>query len=599
MRVKITNTRDGLKFVGKYDIIQNGFCIRTEFVRKDSAFSEKREVNAMEKINKKTILYTIGVAILLVIAYYSRAFHTEVDDPILKMLLVMTRSVIQISLVVAWCLSVRTRIINKQVRHYLIAVGILLAFWLILRTCKWEFIAQNGTHLGRYLWYAYYIPMVLVPLLGVFIIDHIGKAENYQTPNSLKYLYIPAAFLVAAVFTNDLHQLVFSFPKGLENCESDCIYQPLYYITMAWFVLLGIYFVVMLIKKSRVPGSKHFQKLPAVILCISIVFWVLYCLHIFGGDLAAMDCIMIIALLESAIQSGLIPSNTNYNALFRSSTVSAQIVDADYQPCMVSGTATPLTEDVMRSAEAEPVDLGDTILHSKAITGGHVLWQDDVKQINDLIEQLRDTQERLGEKNELLKAELELKENRARTEEKSRLYDRIAKEVAVQLAKAEELLKLAQTEPKQTKSAIAKVSVICAYIKRRGNLLMLGEEGNSIPAIELEYCIRESLDNLRLGDVFTSLDSQCDGTLQLEHAVVAFDFYENIVERLLDDATAMLIHLDCKDGLIKMRLQIGCNQDIAEHTLSELSIPCGTFEWDIQDEDVTVTLLLSEGGDGK
>ena len=553
----------------------------------------------MEKINKKTILYTIGVAILLVIAYYSRAFHTQVDEPILKMLLVMTRSVIQISLVIAWCSSVRTRIINKQVRHYLIAVGILLAFWLILRTCKWEFIAQNGTHLGRYLWYSYYIPMVFVPLLGVFIIDHIGKAENYKTPNSLKYMYIPATFLVAAVFTNDLHQLVFSFPKGLENCESDCIYYPLYYITMAWFILLGIYFVVMLIKKSRVPGSKHFQKLPAVILCISIVFWALYCLHIVGGDLAAIDCIMIIALLESAIQIGLIPSNTNYNELFRNSTVSAQIVDADYQPCMVSGTATPLTEDVMRSAEAEPVDLGDTILHSKAITGGHVLWQDDVKQINDLIEQLRDTQERLGESNELLKAELELKENRARTEEKSRLYDRIAKEVAVQLAKAEELLKLAQTDPKQTKSAIAKVSVICAYIKRRGNLLMLGEEGNIIPAIELEYCIRESLDNLRLGDVFTSLDSKCDGTLKLEHAVVAFDFYENIVERLLDDATAMLIHLDCKDGFIKMRLQIGCNEDIAEHTLSELSIPCGTFEWDIQDEDVTVTLLLSEGGDGK
>ena len=120
----------------------------------------------MAKINKKTILYTIGVVVLLVIAYYSRAFHTQVDEPILKMLLVMIRSVIQISLVIAWCSSVRTRIINKQVRHYLIAVGILLAFWLILRTCKWEFIAQNGTHLGRYLWYSYYIPMVLVPPFG-------------------------------------------------------------------------------------------------------------------------------------------------------------------------------------------------------------------------------------------------------------------------------------------------------------------------------------------------------------------------------------------------------------------------------------------------
>ena len=553
----------------------------------------------MSKKNKQSIVYTIGVAALLVIAYYSRAFHTQVDEPVLKMLLVMIRSVIQISLVIAWCSSVRTRIINKQVRHYLIAVGILLAFWLVMRTCKWEFIAQNGTHLGRYLWYSYYIPMVFVPLLGVFVINHIGRTENYKTPKSLKYMYIPAVFLVTAVFTNDLHQLVFSFPKGFENCESDCVHRPLYYITMAWFVFLGIYFVVMLMKKSRVPGSRSFQKLPAVILGISIIFWVLYCMQIIGGDLAAMDCIMIIALLESAIQSALIQSNTNYYELFRSSTVSAQIVDADYKICMVSGTETPLTEVVMRRAEAEPVDLGDTILHSKAITGGHVLWQDDVKQINSLIDELRDTQERLGEKNELLKAELELKENRARTEEKNRLYDRIAEEVAPRLVKAEELLKHAEREPAQANSAIAKVSVLCAYIKRRGNLILLGEDGNIIPALELEYCIRESLDNLRLGNVFTSFDSRCSGELKLEHAVAAFDFYENIVERLLDDATAMLIHLDCKDAIIKMRLQIGCNEEIAEQTLAELSIPSGKFEWDIQDEDVTVTLLLSEGGDGK
>ena len=553
----------------------------------------------MTKINQKNIKCAICVVILIIIAYYSRALHTEVENPILRMLLVMTRSVIQISLVIAWCSSIITRIINKQVRRYLIAVGIMLAFWLILRTCKWEFIAENGTHLGRYLWYAYYIPIVFVPLLGVFIVDHIGKAQDYKTPNRMKYLYIPAVLFVVSVFTNDLHNFVFSFTKGVKNCESDYSYGFMYFLIMAWFILLGIYFVVMLIKKSRVPGSKSFQKLPVIILGGAVIFWIMYCMNLVGGDLAAVDCIIIIALLESAIQSGLIPSNTNYNELFRSSTVSAQIVDADYKPCIVSGTAVALTEDVMISAKEQPVELGDTILHSKTITGGYVLWQDDVKQINALIEELRETQERLGENNELLRAELELKENRARTEEKSRLYDRIANEVASKIAKADELLKIAENNPKQMKSAIAKVAVICAYIKRRGNLLLLGEESNVIPVRELEYCIRESLDNLRLGDVFTSLASKCDGELKPEHAVVAFDFYENIVERLLDDATAMLIHLDCKDGFIKMRLQIGCNEDIAEHTFSELSVPCGKFDWDIQDEDVTVTLLLSQGGDGK
>lgn len=553
----------------------------------------------MTKIHQKNVIYVIFVAVLLIIAYYSRALHTEVSSPIPKMLLVMIRSVIQISLIIAWCSSIKRRILNKQIRMYLIAVGSLLAFWLILRTCKWEFIASNGTHLGRYCWYAYYIPIVLVPLLGVFIIDHIGKAENYKTPHRMKYLYIPAVLLVLAVFTNDLHQLVFSFPKGFENCESDYNYHFLYFVIMTWFIILGIYFVVMLLKKSRVPGSKSFQKLPAVILCGGVIFWILYCLKLAHGDMAAVDCIIVVSLLESAIQSGHIPSNTNYDELFASSTVSAQIVDAAYKSYMVSGTAVALTEGVMKSAEAGPVDMGDTILHSKAIIGGHVLWQDNVKQINELIEKLSYTQERLGESNELLRAELELKENRARTEEKNRLYDRIAKEVAPQLAKADELLKLAQTNPKLAKSVIAKVSVICAYIKRRGNLLMLGEEGNRILARELEYCIRESLDNLRLGDVFTSFDSKCDGELKLYHAVVAFDFFENLVERLLDDATAMLIHLDCKDGIVKMRLQIGCSEEVAEHVMSELSVSYGTFQWDIQDQDVTVTLLLSEGDEGR
>ena len=105
-----------------------------------------------------------------------------------------------------------------------------------------------------------------------------------------------------------------------------------------------------MVKKSRVPGSRSFQKLPAVILGISVILWVLYCMQIVVGDLAAMDCIMIVALLESAILSGLIPSNTNYRELFRRSTVSAQIVDSDDRPCVVSRTATALPASVIRSA---------------------------------------------------------------------------------------------------------------------------------------------------------------------------------------------------------------------------------------------------------
>ena len=71
-------------------------------------------VDAVAKINRKTVIYVIGAALLLVIAYYSRAFHTQVSEPAVKMLLVMIRSVIQITLVIGWCSLLEPRIFN----HY-------------------------------------------------------------------------------------------------------------------------------------------------------------------------------------------------------------------------------------------------------------------------------------------------------------------------------------------------------------------------------------------------------------------------------------------------------------------------------------------------
>ena len=59
-------------------------------------------------------------------------------------------------------------------------------------------------------------------------------------------------------------------------------------------------------KKRWAPSSKNFQKLLTVIFEIIIIFGVLYCMQIISGDLAAVNCIMIISLFESEIQSGLI-----------------------------------------------------------------------------------------------------------------------------------------------------------------------------------------------------------------------------------------------------------------------------------------------------
>lgn len=228
-----------------------------------------------------------------------------------------------------------------------------------------------------------------------------------------------------------------------------------------------------------------------------------------------------------------------------------------------------------------------------------MVWEDDISQLNEMRARLQDTQEQLGEENVLLQAELELKEKRAKADEQNRLYDRIAREVEPQLIKADVLLRRIEAEPESTRGLIAKVCVLGSYIKRRGNLLLLGEDSSMVPAKELEYCIRESLENLRLGQVFTSFNCSCEGKLPLEYIVAVYDFYETMVERLLDDITAMMVNLSCKNDKVFMNIQMGCTEGIAQQVLADVSVPYGRFTYEIMDEDVVIDLTIAEGGDVK
>ena len=548
----------------------------------------------MEISRKRSILNAIGIALLLVFAYCLRfIFHFMTDDALLGISMMTLRWVIHITLTVFWCLSLRRRILSRSIRRLLLSVGGLLLFWQIARIIKYDYVIVTEA-IGRYCWYSYYIPMTLVPLLGVFIIAHIGKPEGYHSPSWMKLLFIPASALIAVVMTNDFHQLVFTFHNGFERYNSDYGYGFMYIIVMGWFVVTGLYFVIMLLVKSRVPGSKSFQKLPLMIMLGAIVFWAGYSMKLYTGDLTAMDCVIIILLLESAIQSGLIPSNMNYHSLFRQSTIAAQIIDHHHTVHYSSSAAKPLDETTIKKALTQTVALGDTLLHSQPIAGGHILWQDDVKEINHLTTHLREANELLYEQVDLMKAEVGLRERRLQAEEKSRLYDRIATEIAPRLHKVDELLLKSRENPGQADALIAQICIISAYIKRRANLILLGEEHPNASSRELESCLRESLDNLKLCGVMTYLESHCEGSASLSDIVAVYDLFEDVAEVLLLNLSAMVITVSCKSDAIHLRIQAGCKDRIEAlpvFTLSGNAVRCV-----IQDEDVIIDATLARGG---
>ena len=169
------------------------------------------------KKDSRWIQYVIVVIALLLIGYQIDTLNGTNVNTVIQALLRTVRNVIHIFLLISWCVSLQRRIMNAQVRRILVTISILLAVWLTAKVIKWEFVSDRTFWIGRYLWYGYYIPMILVPLLGVFIIDHMGKPEDYRNPSWMKKLYIPAFAILIGIFTNDLHQLAFDFPEGIEQ----------------------------------------------------------------------------------------------------------------------------------------------------------------------------------------------------------------------------------------------------------------------------------------------------------------------------------------------------------------------------------------------
>ena len=86
-------------------------------------------------------------------------FHLQRDNII--------RTSIYIGLFWAWGISVSNRIIQPQVRRYLIAISVLIGFWIAVRGIKYSL--NTCAWLMRYFWCLYYLPMFSIPLLALFV----------------------------------------------------------------------------------------------------------------------------------------------------------------------------------------------------------------------------------------------------------------------------------------------------------------------------------------------------------------------------------------------------------------------------------------------
>lgn len=489
----------------------------------------------------------------------------------------IARSLIYIALYIGWGISVSKRIIQVQVRHYLIAVSGLMVFWFVIRSMRYFFITDIG--IARQLWYWYYLPMLFIPLFSLFVAISLGKPENARlSKTALVLLYIPTVLCLQLVLTNDLHQLVFSFPEGEVWTDDNMSYSFGYFFVIGWEILCALAAFVIMIIKCRLSYRKKY--LPFLLLACSIVYALIYVsgvewMQLIGGDITAAQCLMFTGILECCIQCGLIQTNTGYRAMFEAGSIGAQIVDTDWHIRYASSNAPKLPSDMMRSAESEAAKPdNNTLLRSSKIPGGHVLWQEDITDITALLEKLEENRKTISESNDVEQENYKTKVKINTVREKNRLYDRLQAQTAHQIELLDQLLTQyeAQSDPEIRRSLLAKAAVIGAYIKRRGNLMFIGEKSDVTDTAELTACLDESFANLELMGVECAIDIPDKNSIYTRDAIRVYDFFEAVTEEAMDDLQFVWLKARGLDDAVIFYLQAESKTDLS--ALASLADTC-------------------------
>ena len=552
----------------------------------------------VRKVDKTKLLTVVGIIIFLFGGAVRIFSHlTSSADNYIENFDVIIFS----GLIVGWGVSVAYRIVQKNIRICLVISAALMLLWMALRAIKYNSPADINTY-GRYLWYSYYIAMVFLPLMMFFAMLNIGKPEN---TNNRKYLLIiPAAVLVLLVMTNDFHQLAFVFEPDFHNWNKQYSYGPVYYVIVVWIFILVLSSIVLSINRCRISATRKKLWIPIVIILVAIIYTLWNNLnHGYSGlriyNVPEVFCFASIALWESLIQIGLVPSNTGYGDFFNASNLNTLIFDNEGNVKYRSKNATNVSKDVVLQNGNSVVIDENIILKKHNIKGGKAVWTEDISAIKRINRELSEVKEQISEYNVILKSEAELKKRRAAVTEQNKLYDSITEFIRPQLCDLENILKNIENNRGDISVNYAGACVVNVYIKRISNLLIMAKSRKMLNAFELENSIRELAEYISVYGISCSFFSNVSGEISAEKTIALFKFIGIFIRHIMNCTDALLFNLKVNERFIDLKINCDSKNEmkIPDDLLDDIIKLGGNVTTEYDADTLFVFVRMQSGGD--
>ena len=485
----------------------------------------------MGERKKFVVRIFVAAALLFAVSGYRQLSMRYLPEDFLRPYLVWA---VYMLLLFGWQYTISTKITQKSMRIHLTAQNIVSILYLTVRFIQDAFLYANIPWM-RFTGYFINIAAIFIPLFGLYGAFYLGKAEDYRIDKKWYLLLILACFLSVIALTNDFHQFLYYIVP--EEPQPNLYFHPyigtyIIYLWGLWMIAHQVYVIYQ--RNGTTKSDPLYRKLipfyePILLFLFSIPYAATaYVVQFELVEYSAGLIFILVLCWELYILTGLIPVNTQYEEVFRRSTVAMQILSPDGERIAVSENAAELTPVILESLKQNQhfSVTEDIIMHLHPIPGGCMIWQTDLSQIHQALRELQRLNAELENEQDLLTQEIRIQSDEASIQARNDIYDSLSSEVAGQLALMEKILSKESLSTEDWN----RICLIGTYIKRFCNLQLTYQEQQMIPMGDLAISLQDVAKCMKNVGIRTILDFYPTSNLEPELILFIMKTLEEILE---------------------------------------------------------------------
>lgn len=498
----------------------------------------------MGKRKKSVVRLFAATALLFAVSAYRQLSMRYLPEDALRSYLVWA---VYMLLLFGWQYTISTKITQKTMRTHLTAQNIVSILYLTVRFIQDAFLYVNIPWM-RFTGYFINIAAIFIPLFGLYGSFYLGKADDYRISKKWYLLLIPACLSSVLALTNDLHHFFYYIVPN--EPQPNLYFHPYIgtYIVHIWALSMIAYQVYFIYQRNGTTKSDPlYRKLipfyePILLFLFSIPYAATaYVVRFELVEYSAGLIFILVLCWQLYILTGLIPVNTQYEEVFRRSTVAMQILSPNDERIAVSENAAEITPAMLEALKQNQhfSVMEDVIMHLHQIPDGYMVWQTDLSQINQALRELQRLNAELEEEQDLLAQEIRVQSDEASVQARNNIYDCLSSEVAGQLVLLTALL---SNESLSTDDWNC-ICLIGTYIKRFCNLQLTYQEQQMIPISDLAISLQDMAKCMKNIGIRTSLDFCPISNLGPELILLIMKTLEEILEEADFRLTSVAIQI--------------------------------------------------------